>query len=318
MKKFAMIGLGGYVAPRHLQAIRDTGNVLVAAVDPNDSVGVVDSYFPETAFFTEFERFDRHVDKLRRRGGKIDYVSVCSPNYLHDAHIRFALRSGASAICEKPLVLNPWNLEALMEVEKSTGEKVNSILQLRLHDSVIELKKQVEAAPANKIFDVEVTYITSRGGWYHVSWKGDSKKSGGVPTNIGVHFFDMLYFVFGDLKRNVVHMQTDATATGYLEYERARVRWFLSVDADYLPESSVEKGMRTHRSITVGGEEFEFSGGFNDLHNKSYQAILEGKGFGLEENRCAIQTVADIRRATPERSAGDLHHLAIRALKNCA
>ncbi len=318
MKKFALIGLAGYVAPRHLQAIRDTGNILVAAIDPSDSVGVVDSYFPDTAFFTEFERFDRHVDKLRRKGGKIDFVSVCSPNYLHDAHIRFALRSGADAICEKPLVLNPWNLEALMDIEKSTGNKVNSILQLRLHDSVIELKKQVAAAPSNKIFDVEVTYITSRGGWYHVSWKGDSNKSGGVPTNIGVHFFDMLYFVFGDLKRNVVHMQSNETASGYLEYERARVRWFLSVDARYLPESSIDNGMRTHRSISVNGKEFEFSGGFGDLHTRSYQAVLDGEGFGLQENLNAIQTVADIRRATPDRSAGDLHPLALRAMKDCA
>lgn len=315
MKNFAIIGLGGYVAPRHLQAIRDTGNRLVAAVDPNDSVGIIDSYFPDAAFFTEFERFDRHVDMLRRHDTPVDYVSICSPNYLHDAHIRFALRSGADAICEKPIVLNPWNIEALMDAEQSSGCKVNSILQLRLHESVLELKRQIDAEPDDKIHEVDVSYITSRGGWYNVSWKGDSKKSGGVPTNIGVHFFDMLNFVFGDLKTNIVHMNGDQSAGGYLEYKRARVRWFLSVDAQYLPESATSAGMRTHRSITVDGKEFEFSGGFNDLHTRSYEGVLAGRGFGLAENMCAIRTVSDIRHMDPDPSGGEMHEITRKVLQ---
>jgi UDP-N-acetyl-2-amino-2-deoxyglucuronate dehydrogenase len=308
-KNFALIGAAGYIAPRHLKAIKDTGNELVAAFDPFDSVGVLDSYFPNADFFVEFERFDRHIEKLKRQGTRIDFVSVCSPNYLHDAHIRFGLRHGADVICEKPVVLNPWNIDALMEIEQETGQRVYTILQLRLHPSVIELKQMVAAASPSERFVVELKYITSRGHWYQISWKGDGKKSGGIATNIGVHFFDMLHYIFGGLQENVVHLSEAVRAGGYLEYEKARVRWFLSVDAGDLPDAQRAAGQRTFRSITVDGEEIEFSGGFTDLHTRSYERILEGKGFGLEENRCAISTVADIRTATPIGPKGDYHPL---------
>jgi UDP-N-acetyl-2-amino-2-deoxyglucuronate dehydrogenase len=306
-KQFVLIGAAGYVAPRHMKAIRDTGNTLVAALDINDSVGIIDSYFPDADFFTEFERFDRHIDLLRRQNHAIDYVSICSPNYLHDAHIRFALRSGGSAICEKPLVLNPWNLDGLIDVERDSGGKVYTILQLRLHPSIIALKQKIEALDKDEIHDVELTYITSRGHWYGISWKGDEKKSGGIATNIGVHFFDMLGFVFGGLKDNTLHHASDTTGAGYLEYEKARVRWFLSVDATNLPVSATEVGQRTYRSITVDGEEIEFSGGFTDLHTVSYKHILDGQGFGLEESRAAVETVSNIRNMTPRGRAGDYH-----------
>ena len=301
MKKFALIGAAGYIAPRHMQAIKATGNQLVAALDPNDSVGIIDSYFPDADFFTEFERFDRHIDKLRRGDDshQIDYVSICSPNYLHDSHMRFALRSGADAICEKPLVLNPWNIEGLQEIEKATGRKVNTILQLRVHPSIVALRDTKH--------EVDLTYITSRGHWYLQSWKGDEKKSGGIATNIGVHFYDMLHFIFGDLQENIVHYSDATMAAGYLEYENARVRWFLSVDFKYVPQSAKEDGQRTYRSITIDGDEIEFSGGFTDLHNRSYEEILAGRGFGLEENRVAIETVSHIRNATPLGRTGNYH-----------
>lgn len=307
VKKFLMLGAAGYIAPRHMQAIKATGNMLVAAMDTNDSVGVIDSYFPDADYFTEFERFDRHVDLLRRKGDAADYVSICSPNYLHDSHIRFALRSGTDAICEKPLVLNPWNIDGLIDIERDTGRKVNTILQLRMHDSVNELKKHVAESAADKIFDVDLTYITSRGKWYHTSWKGDVQKSGGIATNIGVHFYDMLHYIFGELKSNILHVSTDSTAAGYLEYEKARVRWFLSIDEKTLPTSATEKSMRTHRSITIEDNEFEFSGGFTDLHTRSYEAILAGNGFGLEQNRVAIETVSAIRNLTPNLQTGEVH-----------
>ncbi|MEW9570434.1 Gfo/Idh/MocA family protein [Rhodanobacter sp. Si-c] len=296
-KNFALIGAAGYIAPRHMQAIKATGNRLLAAFDPNDSVGVIDSHFPDADFFTEFERFDRHVD-LRRRagnGGQIDYVSICSPNYLHDSHMRFALRSGAHAICEKPLVLNPWNIDGLLEIERETGKHVNTILQLRLHPAIIALRERVRREQRSTKHEVELAYVTSRGHWYLQSWKGDSKKSGGIATNIGVHFFDMLHYIFGELQTNLVHQRNDTKAAGYLEYENARVRWFLSVDIEDVPTLLRESGQRTYRSITVDGEEIEFSGGFADLHNRSYEEILAGRGFGLEENRTAIETVATIR-----------------------
>lgn len=296
MKNFALIGAAGYIAPRHMKAIKDTGNELLAAFDPNDSVGIIDSHFPDADFFTEFERFDRHVDKLHRsKKAQIDYMAICSPNYLHDSHMRFALRSGADAICEKPIVLNPWNIDGLLDVEKDTGNKVNTILQLRLHPAIIELKKKLEAAPKDKKHEVDLTYITSRGHWYLQSWKGDVHKSGGIATNIGVHFYDMLHFLFGDLQQNDVHLRADTKSSGYLEYQNARVRWFLSVDYNDVPVDVQAKGQRTYRSITVDGEEIEFSGGFTDLHTISYQEILAGRGFGLEENRVAIETVAAIR-----------------------
>lgn len=309
MKNFALIGAAGYIAPRHMKAIKETDNNLVAALDTNDSVGIIDSFFPEADFFTEFERFDRHVDKLRRlnTGKQINYVSICSPNYLHDSHMRFALRSGADAICEKPLVLNPWNIDGLQEIEKETGKKINTILQLRLHPSIIALKEKVAKSLSDKKFDVDLTYITSRGHWYLQSWKGDEKKSGGISTNIGVHFYDMLHFVFGALQGNIVHLNTPTKAAGYLEYEKARVRWFLSIDINDVPADVRAKGQRTYRSIKADGESIEFSDGFTDLHTISYQQILAGNGFGLEENRVAIETVAHIRNAEIAALTGDYH-----------
>ncbi|KAA0889520.1 Gfo/Idh/MocA family protein [Pusillimonas sp. ANT_WB101] len=309
MKNFALIGAAGYIAPRHMQAIKATGNNLVAAFDPNDSVGIIDSYFPTASFFTEFERFDRHLDKIRRStdNRRVDYVSICSPNYLHDSHMRFALRSGADAICEKPLVLNPWNIDGLMDIERDTGHKINTILQLRVHPSIVALRDKVRAAAKDTKHEVDLTYITSRGAWYMQSWKGDAKKAGGIATNIGVHFFDMLHFIFGELQQNVVHHSSDTKAAGYLEYENARVRWFLSVDIEDVPQAARDNGQRTYRSITVDGEEIEFSGGFTDLHNRSYEEILAGRGFGLEENRTAITTVAAIRNATIAPLQGDYH-----------
>lgn len=317
MKNFALIGAAGYIAPRHMTAIKETGNTLVAALDKNDSVGIMDSHFPEAAFFTEFERFDRHVDKLCRmnHGNKIDYVSICSPNYLHDSHMRFALRAGADAICEKPLVLNPWNIDGLLQIEKDTGKRINTILQLRLHPAIIALKEKVAKSVSGHKFDVDLTYITSRGNWYLQSWKGDDNKSGGIATNIGVHFYDMLHFVFGKLQENKVHFTSPTKAAGYLEYEKARVRWFLSVDVNDVPEELRDQGQRTYRSITADGESIEFSGGFTDLHTVSYQEILAGRGFGLEENRVAIETVAAIRNAELSSLTGDYHPYVTQLVK---
>ena len=306
-KRFALVGAAGYIAPRHMAAIRDTNNELVAALDPNDSVGIIDSHFPDADFFTEFERFDRHIDKLRRRGEPVDYVSICSPNYLHDAHMRFGLRAGADVICEKPLVLNPWNIDGLKEIEQETGRNIYNILQLRLHPSVKALRDKVQAAPVDKVFDVDLTYLTSRGHWYGVSWKGATEKSGGIATNIGVHFYDMLSWVFGDLKSSIVHFHRGDVAAGYLEYERARVRWFLSINANYLPEQAVAARKRTYRSIMIEDDELEFSDGFTDLHTASYQAILDGNGFGLDEARQSIETVYRIRQEDPVGKRGEYH-----------
>lgn len=297
MKNFAIIGVGGYIAPRHLKAIKDTGNNLVAALDKNDSVGILDSYFPEADFFTEFERFDRHLEKLKRKGIRIDYLTVCSPNYLHDAHIRFGLRIGADVICEKPLVLNPWNVDALMEIEKETGRKIFTILQLRLHPAIIALREKIQKANAGKKFDIDLKYITSRGHWYHVSWKGDVHKSGGIATNIGIHFFDMLLWIFGDVKSNKVNRHSDDTASGYLELERANINWLLSIDADSLPSEAKQAGKRTFRSMTIDGNEFEFSDGFTELHTKSYEEVLSGKGFPIYETRKSIELAHLIRKA---------------------
>lgn len=306
-KRFGLLGAAGYIAPRHMQAIRDTGNDLVVSMDTSDSVGIIDSYFPRADFFTEFERFDRHVDLLRRSGVPLDYIAICSPNYLHDSHMRFALRSGTSAVCEKPIVLNPWNLDGLLDVERDSGQKVNTILQLRLHESVLALKQRVADSDPSTRFDVDLTYITSRGRWYYISWKGDLQKSGGIATNIGIHFFDMLHFIFGAIQENVLHHQSPSTAAGYLEYDRARVRWFLSIDEDNLPDAATARGLRTYRNITIDGEDFEFSGGFNELHNRSYEAILNGDGFGLEANRVAIETVSVIRESAPRLHTGERH-----------
>jgi UDP-N-acetyl-2-amino-2-deoxyglucuronate dehydrogenase len=308
-KKFALIGAAGYIAPRHLMAIRDTHNDLLAALDKFDSVGILDSYFPQAHFFTEFERFDRHIDKLKRKGMQVDYVSICTPNYLHDSHIRFALRNHADAICEKPLVLNPWNVEALAEIEKETGNKVNNILQLRLHPSIIALKKQVEESPADKTFDLDLTYITSRGNWYFNSWKGDIDESGGIATNIGIHFFDMLLWIFGGVKENIVHMMQEDSAAGLLHLEKARVRWFLSVNYNNIPEEIKKQNKRTYRTIIMDGNEIEFSEGFGDLHTRSYEEILKGNGFGLQEALPSIQLVHDIRVTKPVGVNGDYHPL---------
>ena len=315
MKNFALIGAAGFIAPRHYKAIKDTGNQLLAAVDTFDSVGILDSYFPQADFFTEFERFDRHIEKLKHEKNiQIDYTSICTPNYLHDAHMRFSLRSGADAICEKPLVLNPWNIDALERVENETGKKIYNILQLRLHPSIIALKEKIDRGDSNKIYDVDLSYLTSRGNWYFTSWKGDLDKSGGIASNIGVHFYDMLSWIFGEVKKNTVQIHTHDRAAGYLELEKANVRWFLSIDEDVLPDEVKKKGQRTYRSITIEGEELEFSEGFTDLHTKSYQEILNGNGFGLNASRQAIEIVHSIRHATPIGLKGDFHPFAQKPL----
>lgn len=310
MKNFAIIGVGGYVAPRHLKAIKDTDNNLVAAYDKSDSVGILDSYFPESSFFTEQELFDRHCSKLINGGGCIDYITVCTPNYLHDAHTRYALRLGADVICEKPLVLNPWNIDGLQKIEEETGHKVNNILQLRLHPSIIALKQKIDNGPQDKIYDVDLTYITSRGYWYYASWKGDQSKSGGIATNIGVHFYDMLTYIFGDVEKNVVHVATQDRVAGFLQLKKARVRYFLSININTLPAEIREQGLRTYRSIKIENEEFEFSGGFTELHTESYKQILAGRGFDLDDVRACIQTVYDIRNAKAIGLVGDYHPLA--------
>jgi UDP-N-acetyl-2-amino-2-deoxyglucuronate dehydrogenase len=307
---YALIGAGGYIAPRHMHAIQAVGGRLEAAVDPNDSVGIIDSYFPDAHFFTEFERFDRHVAKLHRQGERIDYMAVCSPNHLHDAHCRFALRSDADAICEKPLVLNPGNLDSLLEVEQSTGRRVFTIQQLRLHPSVTALKQQIEASAAGR-FQVELVYITPRGRWYDSSWKGDDAKSGGIATNIGVHFFDMLCFVFGPESHNIAHLREPRRAAGLLVCGRAEIRWFMSIDRDDLP-AGVAPGQTSYRSITVDGHEIEFSSGFGDLHVKSYQEILAGRGFTLETVRPAVEIVSALRTAPITVDPSESHSFARR------
>jgi UDP-N-acetyl-2-amino-2-deoxyglucuronate dehydrogenase len=315
MKNFALIGASGYIAPRHMQAIKETNNNLVAALDKFDSVGIIDSYFPKADFFTEFERFDRHISKLKYDNKEeLDFVSICTPNYLHDAHIRFALRQGADAICEKPLVLNPWSVESLKNIQKETGKKIYNILQLRVHQSIIDLKRKIDNGPKDKIYDVDLTYLTSRGNWYYTSWKGDESKSGGIATNIGVHFFDMLSWIFGGVKENITHIYQHDRASGYLELERARVRWFLSINDAVLPKEIVQKGQRTFRSITIEGEELEFSGGFTDLHTTSYKEILHGNGYGLEDASQAIDIVYNIRNSTPIGLKGDYHPFAKKEL----
>ena len=310
MKNFALIGAAGYIAPRHLKAIKETNNNLLVALDKNDSVGIIDSYFPNADFFTEPERFERHIYKLRhlQKDNCVDFCSICTPNYLHDAHIRMALLNGADAICEKPLVLNPWNIDALSSLEKETGKKVYNILQLRHHPAIIDLKNKIDADKSDKIYDIDLTYITSRGKWFHFSWKGDMSKSGGLATNIGVHFFDMLQYIFGEVKSNIIHHRDNHVVAGYLELKRARVRWFLSVDSAYLPQYIKEKGQTTYRSIQIGGEELEFTNGFTDLHTISYQHILSGNGFGLETAKPCIEMVYEIRNASISQAAKDCKH----------
>ena len=306
MTSFALVGAAGYVAPRHMKAIRAIGGELKVALDPNDSVGILDSYFPEAQFFREFERFDRHVDKLRRRGEALDFVSICSPNYLHDAHCRFALRAGAHAICEKPLVLNPWNVDALADIERETGRRISTILQLRLHPAIQALRAKI-AASAQREYEVELTYVTARGRWYHASWKGEDAKSGGVATNIGVHFFDVLAYLFGPVTENVVHLRSPSRCAGFLVCGRARIRWFLSVDRADLPRQA--DGQTTYRSITIDGEEIEFSTGFADLHTRSYEEIVAGRGFGLDEARASVEIVSAFRSGTIEPFRGERHRL---------
>ena len=310
MKKFAIIGVGGYIAPRHLKAIKDTGNTLLSAYDKSDSVGIMDSYFPLASFFTEQELFDRHNSRLKDQGQSLDFLSVCTPNYLHDAHTRYGLRYGADVICEKPFVLNPWSLDGIENVEKRTGHKAYSILQLRLHDKILALKKKIDEGPKDKVYNIDLTYITSRGYWYYASWKGDINKSGGIATNIGVHFYDMLSWIFGDVRKNVVHVASHDRVAGYLELERARVRYFLSINPDTLPSNAVEGEKRTFRSITIDGEELEFSEGFTELHTKSYEEILAGRGFGIQEARRSIEIVFEIRNAKPIGLRGDYHPMA--------
>jgi UDP-N-acetyl-2-amino-2-deoxyglucuronate dehydrogenase len=318
MKKFALIGAAGYIAPRHLRAIKDTGNDLLAALDPNDSVGILDSFFPEARFFTEFERFDRYADLLKRRGTPLDYVSITSPNYLHDSHIRFALRTGAHAICEKPLVVNPWNAESLKIVEEESGCRVNTILQLRLHPSIAAVKEQVAKAVADNPdthFDVDLTYITSRGSWYFASWKGQEKKSGGIAANIGIHFYDMLLWIFGPATGVRVDALEEAYGSGELSFRNATVRWFLSVDAGHLPDQARAAGLRTFRSITMNGDEIEFSEGFTDLHTESYRQIIEGRGFGLDDALPSIQLVHALRTADPAGLTDSSHPLLSKAAR---
>ena len=295
MKRFGLIGVGGYIAPRHLRAIKETGNDLVVAFDINDSVGIMDSHFPDAEFFTEFEQFEAFVEDEKLRGQQLDYIAICSPNYLHVPHMKFALKNGIDVICEKPLVLNSGDLDVLKQYEQIYGAGVNSILQLRLHPSILALKDKVESAPGDHKFEVDLTYMTSRGKWYLRSWKGLDQKSGGVATNIGVHFFDMLHFIFGSVVDNQVYYRDERTCSGYLEYASARVRWFLSIDSTHLPDNAVKGEKLTYRSITIDGDELEFSGGFTDLHTQSYQRILDGYGYGVDDNRTAINTVESIR-----------------------
>jgi len=298
-KKFALTGVGGYIAPRHLKAIKDTRNTLVAAVDPSDSVGVIDHYFPDASFFREFERFDRHLEKLRRKAEGVDYISICSPNFLHDAHIRLALRVGAHAICEKPLVLNPWNIDMLEELAGEYGRTIYTVLQLRLHPALVTLKQKYAGMPSHKKHVINLTYITSRGKWYLVSWKGNLEQSGGLVTNIGIHFFDMLIWIFGSVQNQEVHISAEKTVAGYIELERAEVHWFLSIDRRMLPPSCVQKNQSTFRSITIDGEEVEFSEGFTDLHTRVYEDILGGGGFLPRDVKPSITLAHAVRNAAP-------------------
>ena len=295
MKNFILIGAAGYIAPRHMKAIMETGNNLIAAYDPYDGVGIMDSHFPDAHFFTEFERFDRHIEKLKRSGTKIDYVSICSPNYLHDSHIRYGLRIGADVICEKPLVLNPWNVDALIELEEEYNNKVHTILQLRHHEAILELKDKIANGPADKIYDIDLTYITSRGNWYYTSWKGDESKSGGIASNIGVHFFDMLQWIFGPMQSFSVNEKTRDTNSGTLQLKQANVNWYLSINSENLPDQAKKEKLTTFRTLSIEGESIEFSKGFTDLHTVSYQKILDGFGYGLKDAKNSIEIVSQIR-----------------------
>ena len=310
MKNFALIGAAGYIAPRHMRAIKESGNNLIVALDTFDSVGVIDSYFPGADFFTEIERFDRHISKLRYEEEiLLDYFSICTPNYLHDSHIRFGLRQGADVICEKPLVLNPWNIDRLKKIELNTGNRIWNILQLRHHETIINLQNKIKS-DKKRIYDIDLTYITSRGNWYYTSWKGDKSKSGGIATNIGIHFFDMLIYLFGDVEKNIVHIHEHDRASGFLLLKKARVRWFLSINSDLLPDECKEKNKTTFRSIKINDEQLEFSDGFNNLHTLSYENIIQGNGYGIEETEKSIKTAYDVRNAKPVGLKGDFHPFA--------
>ena len=309
-KKFALMGAAGYIAPRHLKAIKETGNDLIAAVDPFDSVGIMDSFFPNCSFFKEFELFDRHLSKLKSRGEGIDYLSVCSTDYMHDAHIRYGLKLGTNVICEKPLVLNLWNLDALEKAEQESGKKIAAILQLRYHQSILSLKKTIDEGPKDKVYDMDLTYITSRGHWFLSSWKGDIRKSGGIATNIGIHFYDMLNWIFGEVKQSIVHIATFDRVAGYIEFKRARVRYFMSINQETLPKEIASSGQRIYRSFNLEGKEVEFTEGFADLHTESYRQILAGNHFGIKEARKSIEIVNAIRNATPVGLKGDYHPYA--------
>ena len=309
-KNFAVFGVAGYVAPRHLKAIKETGNRMVAAYDKSDSVGIIDAYFPDAAFFTEMELFDRHVSKMKNTPNELDYISICTPNYLHDAHTRYALRLGTDVICEKPLVLNPWNVDFLQNAENETGHRVSNILQLRLHPSILALKNKIENGPEDKIYDVDLTYITARGSWYYTSWKGNESKSGGVATNIGVHFYDMLYYIFGKVEENIVHISTHDRVAGFLRLKKARVRYFLSINKSTLPNKVLDSGKSVFRQLVINNEIFEFSEGFTDLHSESYHQIMRGNGFGLDEVRPCVQMIYEIRNARPIGLKGDYHPFA--------
>lgn len=314
MKSFAITGVAGYIAPRHLQAIKDTGNKLIAAMDPHDSVGILDRYSQDVAFFTEFERFDRHLERLRRLEGNqgIDYLSICTPNYLHDAHIRLALRLGANAICEKPLVTNPWQLDALQDLEHESKGSVYGILQLRVHESMLALKKLIDSQPKTHKRDVSLTYITSRGKWYKYSWKGNRDKSGGIAANIGIHFFDILIWLFGGVQKSTVHLNKLDKMSGFLELENANVRWYLSIDKTDLPEEAVQAGMPTFRSIKIDQEEIEFSSGFTDLHTRMYEVILAGNGFTMEDARPSIELVHSIQTAKITEKHDEIHPIMMK------
>jgi UDP-N-acetyl-2-amino-2-deoxyglucuronate dehydrogenase len=312
---FALVGAAGYIAPRHMKAIKETGNNLVAALDPYDGVGIMDGFFPEAEYFIEPERFDRYLDKLRRQATsngakghlKVDYVTICSPNYMHDSHIRLALRNDANAICEKPIVLNPWNIDALSMIEKETGRKVNTILQVRLHPAIMALEKRIRENSKNKVHNLDLSYITSRGKWYFRSWKGNIEKSGGIATNIGIHFFDLLTWIFGKTKENIVHVLQPDKAAGFLRLEKANIRWFLSLNYEDIPDHIRNRGKRTYRTLSMDGEEIEFSEGFTDLHNESYKQIIAGEGFGLLDAKPSVEIVHDIRVSTPVGLKGDYH-----------
>lgn len=306
MKRFALIGAAGYIADRHMKAIKETGNQLICASDRFDVMGRIDSYFPDAEFFLETENLDKYIDDLRREGNPIDFVSICTPNYMHPSHIRFALRNGADAICEKPLVIFPKDIHIIKDIEAETGKRVYTILQLRYHKTILELKKKIDEGGDN-MYDVDLSYITTRGKWYLKSWKGDTQKSGGIATNIGIHLFDMLIWIFGSVKENIVHVYNQDKAAGYLQLEKARVRWFLSLDSNDLPKEATDKGMRTFRSITINGDEVEFSSGFTDLHTETYQNILNGNGFGIDDAHESILLTEEVRKATPRGKKGEYH-----------